>query len=493
MDMPLKTLKALEFENTFHRLGSDFYTEVVPQGLLQPFLVGSSPRVARLIGLDPKAEKTPEFVDLFSGKTLLPGFQPLAMVYSGHQFGYYNPQLGDGRALLLGEVLAKEGKWDLVLKGAGLTPYSRSGDGRSVLRSAIREFLGSEALAGLNIPTTRALCVIGGEDRIFRERVETSATLLRVSESHVRFGSFEYFHHNENKAAVKQLADHVIAQHFPEAEDAKNPHEKYTRFFASVIQKTAGMIAHWQAVGFAHGVMNTDNMSILGQTFDYGPFGFMENYEPGYICNHSDHKGRYAFDQQPKIGLSNLNALGYALMSLIPREALIEALQEYEAAFNQAYAALMRKKLGLSAPQEDDPALWEGLLALMERQAVDYTLCFRRLSEHALDGEHVELCGLFEHHPDFSQWLARYNRRLKQQNEADELRQKRMKQVNPKYILRNYLAQVAIEKAENARDFSEIDRLRTLLDDPFDEHPGMEDYAKESPEWGKSLEISCSS
>jgi len=492
--MNLRPLTQLKFDNTFHRLGDVFYTEVKPEGILKPFLVGASSRVAELIGLDPKALRTADFLDLFSGITLLPGFQPLAMVYAGHQFGSYNPQLGDGRALLLGEVVAKNGKWDLVLKGAGLTPYSRRGDGRSVLRSAIREFLGSEALAGLGIPTTRALCVIGGEDSIYRERVEKSATLVRVAESHVRFGSFEYFHHNEKTEAVKQLADYVIARNFSEAENSiKKPEDKYLYFFRSVIQKTAEMIAHWQAVGFSHGVMNTDNMSILGQTFDYGPFGFMEDYEPGYICNHSDHQGRYAFNQQPKIGLSNLNALGYALMSLIPREALIEVLQAYEPTFDKCYAALMQKKLGLSGPQEEDSVLCEDLLKLMEQHAVDYTILFRRLSEYKIDGEDAGLYRLFAHEEDFGRWLARYNHRLKRQDEADEVRQKRMKRVNPKYILRNYLAQVAIEKAENTRDFSEINRLRTLLDKPFDEHPGMEEYAKESPDWGKSLEISCSS
>ena len=494
MSAQLKQLNQLEFNNTFHRLGETFYTEVQPQGISKPFLVGASPRVATLIGLEAKALKTADFVDLFSGNALLPGFQPLAMVYSGHQFGFYTPRLGDGRALLLGEVVRENGKWDLVLKGAGQTPYSRGGDGRSVLRSAIREFLASEALAGLGIPTTRALCVIGGEDRVYRERAETSATLLRVAESHVRFGSFEYFHHNQEEEAVKRLADYVIAHHFPDAAaPVKNRKNPYQLFFMSVIKKTAEMIAHWQAVGFAHGVMNTDNMSILGQTFDYGPFGFMEDYDPVYICNHSDHKGRYAFNQQPKIGLSNLNALGYALMSLIPREALIGSLQEYEPAFDKCYAALMREKLGLSGTQAEDTSLRDDLFRLMEKHAVDYSIFFRSLSAYSIDGKDTDLSSLFGRHEDFAHWLTRYNHRLKQQGEADEVRQTRMKRVNPKYILRNYLAQMAIEKAENERDFSEIDCLRTLLDKPFDAQPGMERYAEASPEWGKSLEISCSS
>lgn len=488
--MHLLTLKQLEFNNTFYRLGESFYSAILPQGISNPFLVSASHRVAQLIGLDPKELSTSYFIDLFSGNTLLPGFQPLAMVYSGHQFGFYNPQLGDGRALLLGEVDCKTGKWDLSLKGAGMTPYSRRGDGRSVLRSSIREFLCSEAMAGLGIPTTRALCVIGGEDNVYRETVEKSATLVRVAESHVRFGSFEYFHYMENHNALRKLADYVIDHHFPEV---SKEGDKYQQFFVSVVRQTAVMIAHWQAVGFAHGVMNTDNMSILGQTFDYGPFGFMDDYDSGFICNHSDVKGRYAFDQQPRIGLSNLNALGYALSSLISNEDLIRSLQEYEPTFQHCYATLMRKKLGLLGEQEADQALWSGLLELMERSAVDYTILFRTLSDYSLNGENTQLRNLFGNQEGFIHWLERYNHRLRQQDEADQSRQERMKQVNPKYILRNYLAQTAIEKAENEHDYSEINRLLTLLYQPFDAHPGMENYAEEPPAWGKSLEISCSS
>ncbi len=486
----MKSLKQLKFNNTFHHLGKPFYSEVNPQGISRPFLVSASQQVAQLIGLRPDEIHTPYFIDLFSGQALLPGFQPLAMVYSGHQFGFYNPQLGDGRALLLGEVDCNAEKWDLSLKGAGMTPYSRNGDGRSVLRSSIREFLCSEAMAGLGIPTTRALCVIGGEDPVFRETVEKSATLVRVTQSHVRFGTFEYFHYTEKPEVLKRLADYVICHHFPESLESD---EKYPHFFGEIIQRTAVMIAHWQAAGFAHGVMNTDNMSILGQTFDYGPFGFMEDYDPGYICNHSDVKGRYAFQQQPAIGLTNLNALGYALSSLMTNEDLIRKLQEYEPTFHACYAGLMRKKLGLLGAQDEDHDLWSDLLQLMENAGANYTILFRTLSEYSIDDTNTELRELFKDQEEFGAWLGRYNGRLKQQEDTGPSRQKRMKAVNPKYILRNYLAQRAIEKAEKEQDYSEVNRLLALLYRPFDEHEGMEAYADAPPDWGKSLVISCSS
>jgi len=487
----MKTLEALPFDNRFHRLGKTFYSEVQPQGLTAPFFVSASEAAASLIDLDPQEFRRPEFTALFSGNATLPGFQPLAMVYAGHQFGFYNPQLGDGRALLLGEVPTKSGRRDLVLKGAGPTPYSRRGDGRCVLRSCIREFLCSEAMAGLGIPTTRALCVIGGEDPVFRDRIEKGATLVRLARSHVRFGSFEYFHYTENDAAVKQLADAVIAEHDPSLSEAK---DKYLQFFSAVIKRTASMIAHWQAAGFCHGVMNTDNMSIVGETFDYGPFAFLDDYDPTYVCNRSDEKGRYAFGQQPEIGYTNLSALGLALSAFITEAEIREALAAYAPAYTQAYAALMRKKLGLSHAQESDQALCDALLALMDFNGVDYTILFRRLSDYEIDTKAPPvLRALFLDGESFESWLAKYNRRLKAQGLSDAERQAGMKAANPLYILRNHLAQAAIEKAEQEKDFSEVDKLLKLLTRPFDEQPGMAAYAEAPPSWAKSLQLSCSS
>jgi hypothetical protein len=487
----VSVLQNLAFNNTFHAMGERFYSEVSPQGLERPSLVSASPMVAQLLGLDPAVFQSQDFIRYFSGNDVLPGSKPLAMVYSGHQFGSYNPQLGDGRALLLGELEGPNGRWDLNLKGAGVTPYSRSGDGRAVLRSSIREYLCSEAMAGLGIPTTRALCIIRGEDAIWREQIEPSATVVRVSESHIRFGSFEYFFHQGMHQQLQQLADYVIEHHFPALQ---NSPDKYAEFFTQVVKRTAELIAQWQAVGFAHGVMNTDNMSILGQTFDFGPYGFLDDYNPAFICNHSDYSGRYAFNQQPEIGLWNLNALAHALSPLLTREQLVEALQQYQGWFIDEYWLLMRSKLGLTETLPDDQRLLEELLTLMARQQVDYTIFFRRLCYFSEPLKNDSLTEMFRHDAQFLTWLKKYALRLeKQQGLTQVQRQQQMLAVNPKYILRNYMAQNAIDQAQQHADYSEVNRLLTLLYSPFDEHPDMENYAGFPPHWGKTLEISCSS
>lgn len=483
-------LNALPFNNTFAQLGERFYTHVSPTRLSDPFLVHANPAAAALIGINPSELKHPQFIDHFSGTTQLPNSTPLAMVYAGHQFGGYTPRLGDGRGLLLGEVEGPQGKWDLHLKGAGKTPYSRFADGRAVLRSSIREYLASEALYGLGVPTTRALCIIGSEEPVYRETVETGATLLRLAKTHIRFGSFEYFHYTKDFEGLKQLADYVIAQHLPEQIEQPNC---YWELLRMAVESTADMIAHWQAVGFAHGVMNTDNMSIIGDTFDYGPYGFLDDYNPKFICNHSDDSGRYAFEQQPGIGLWNLNALAHALSSLIEIEPLKEALGLYEQRLIDTYARLMRQKLGFKEARNEDRAITSALLQLMAREGTDYTLCFRRLCEINQNNSECYLRDLFIDREAIDQWLESYRARLQEENSVDTERQSRMRQANPKFILRNYLAEIAIKKAEQERDFSEIDHLLTLVQSPYDEHPEYEDYAKLPPDWGKHLEVSCSS
>jgi hypothetical protein len=413
------------------------------------------------------------------------------MVYAGHQFGSYNPQLGDGRGLLLGEITGTDGTlWDIHLKGAGKTPYSRFGDGRAVLRSTIREYLGSEALAGLGIASTRALCIVGSHTPVQRESMETAAGLLRLAQSHIRFGHFEYFHYQQRPDLVATLADYVIDRHFPQWSATTDRHEQ---FFNEVVKRTAQMIADWQAAGFAHGVMNTDNMSILGDTFDYGPFGFLDDFNPGFICNHSDHQGRYAFNQQPSIGLWNLNALAHALSSLLSTEQLREALMRYEPQLQQRFNDNMQRKLGLKKTRPEDAQLVSDLLTLLAREGSDYTQFFRQLCDFS---EHEECRQLSDHRVDragFERWAQNYRHRLSFESQTETTRQQQMKANNPKYILRNYLAQKAIEQAEDHGDFSEIERLLTLLQNPFDEHPEWEDYAKAPPEWGKKLAISCSS
>lgn len=487
----MTTLSQLAIKQTFKNLNPALSSAVMPSPLHKPFLVSANPLAAELIGLDKDQLYTEQFVDVLSGRQLLANSQPIAMIYSGHQFGSYNPQLGDGRGLLLGDISTEQhGSWDLHLKGAGKTPYSRFGDGRAVLRSSIREYLGSEAMAGLGIATTRALAIIGSETPVQRESMEKAATLLRLAKSHIRFGHFEFFHYNNRPEIVKQLADHVISQHYPHWQ---NDDDRYYKFLEATVINTAEMIAQWQVAGFAHGVMNTDNMSILGDTFDYGPFGFLDDFNPGFICNHSDHQGRYAFNQQPSIGLWNLNALAHALSSLLNTDQIRQALLQYDGYLFKRFNALMQQKLGLKQTLADDHKLSADLLALLQNQRSDYHLFFRQLCSFDENQSQQPLRDQFLDRQAFDDWAKRYSDRLQAENSDQQQRQQAMKRVNPKYILRNYLAQQAIEAAEDRQDFSEIERLLLLLQSPFDEHPELEDYAKAPPEWGKHLAISCSS
>jgi len=488
-----RTLETLAFDNTHARLPEAFHARVQPTPLTNPFLVSFNPDAAALLDLDPDEAKRPEFVDYFGGGRLLPGSEPVAMLYAGHQFGHYVPQLGDGRAILLGEVRNGTGeKWDLHLKGAGFTPFSRDDDGRAVLRSTIREYLCSEAMHGLGIPTTRALCIVGSEEPVYRETLETGATLLRLAPSHVRFGSFEVFYYRRQIERVRQLADYVIEQHYPHlAAEA----DRYARLLSEVATRTARMIAQWQAVGFAHGVMNSDNMSILGLTLDYGPFGFLDTYDPSFICNHSDRRGRYAFHHQPDIGYFNLRCLAQALEPLVPEEPAQAALETYEATFADCYWSHMRRKVGVSESRSEDQTLIADLLTLLLADHVDYTNLFRALGEFRLtaDQEKEPLRNFFLDRAGFDAWAGRYRRRLEAEGSRDDERKMRMNRVNPKYVLRNYLAQVAIERATRERDSSEIDRLREVLRDPYAEQPEMERYAAPPPDRGKTVIVSCSS
>ena len=310
------------------------------------------------------------------------------MAYSGHQFGQYVEQLGDGRGLLFGQIDSSAGLIDIHLKGAGKTPYSRFGDGRAVLRSVIREYLCGEAMHALSIPTSRALMIIGSDEMVIREKSETAAMLAITAKTHIRFGNFEYFHYNNKPEYVKALADFCIDHYPPYFSKSKN---KYEEFFRSVVEQTACMIALWQANGFSHGVMNTDNMSILGETFDYGPYGFMEDYIPSYVCNHSDHQGRYAFKNQPYIGLWNCSALGHALSSLISEENQDEILKTYESIFQNKLAELYRKKLGFMTARNEDAQLIQGLLDIMGTERLDYTNTFRNLSQAVTETKTNEL------------------------------------------------------------------------------------------------------
>jgi len=491
--MTKRLLETLSFDNTYAQLPESFYARVNPTPFASPpYLVSFNPAAAELIDLDSDQAKRPEFAGVFGGSLLVPGMEPLAMLYSGHQFGVYVPQLGDGRAILLGEGRNARGeKWDLHLKGAGLTPFSREGDGRAVLRSTIREYLCSEAMHGLGIPTTRALCLIGSDHKVYREQVETGAMLVRMAPSHVRFGTFEIFYYRKQHEQLRILADYVIANHFPHLVEGA---DKYVRFFSEVVERTAELIAQWQAVGWAHGVMNTDNMSIHGITLDYGPFGFMDDYDPGFICNHSDHNGRYAFNQQPYIGLWNLSCLAQALLPLAEKEDLKAALDRYSPLLEGRYMELMGDKYGFTETREEDASLIQDLLALMHLHHVDYTNFFRSLGQFQTGSASLNepLRDVFLDRDAFDRWAVRYGQRLHAEGSRDDERLARMNRINPKYVLRNYLAQTAIEKAQQ-KDYSEMDRLLSLLQNPYSDQPGMDSYAAPPPNWGKHLSVSCSS
>jgi uncharacterized protein YdiU (UPF0061 family) len=406
------------------------------------------------------------------------------MAYAGHQFGQYVEQLGDGRGLLLGEIESSEGLIDIHLKGAGKTPYSRFGDGRAVLRSVIREYLCGEAINALSIPTSRALMIIGSDEMVIREKSETAAMLARTAKTHVRFGNFEYFHYNNKPEYVKVLADFCINNYPSYFSRTKNIYEE---FFKSVVEQTACMIAQWQACGFSHGVMNTDNMSILGETFDYGPYGFMEDYFPSYICNHSDHQGRYAFKNQPYIGLWNCSALGHALSSLISEESQGEILKTYESIFQNKLAELYRKKLGFTKLRNDDALLIQGLLDIMESEKLDYTNTFRNLTQAVTEVKTNELDS------DVAMsWIKSFQERHSKESISIPEKLLLMNANNPKYILRNYMAQEAIEAAENS-DFSALETLIEVISSPYDGLKKFEHFSNRSPDWAKDLEISCSS
>ncbi len=489
----MASFQALPFRNHFAELPAAFHEQVHPTALPDPYLVAFNPDAADLLGLDHDAATDPDFLALAAGNQVAAGVEPVAMAYAGHQFGVFVPQLGDGRAILIGDVTNAAGdRWELQLKGAGQTRFSRFGDGRAVLRSTIREYLCSEALAGLGIPTTRALSIVGSDARVLREEPETAAVLIRMAPTHVRFGSFEYFAARQRTEEVRELADWLIGHFHPELAGRE---DRYAAWFLEVTERTARLIASWMAVGWSHGVMNTDNMSILGWTIDYGPYGFLDDYDPGFICNHSDHDGRYAYNQQPGVGLWNVTRLAEALLSLISEPEALVALNRYQPLFEEEYARLMHAKLGLQQAREDDRSLIWALLQVLQAGHVDYTRFFRLLADFDSE-EGAETPALRQecgHLHQFDAWATQYGERLRVEDSVDAERAERMRRVNPAYVLRNYLAERAIRMARDERDYTEIARLHELLRDPFVERPGMEDYFAAPPDWGRELVVSCSS
>jgi serine/tyrosine/threonine adenylyltransferase len=476
----------------FAQLGSAFFTELQPTPLPSPHLVSLNRELAAELGLSAELLAGAPGVAAFSGNVPIAGSRPLASVYSGHQFGVWAGQLGDGRAILLGGMETPSGVQELQFKGAGRTPYSRMGDGRAVLRSSIREYLASEAMHGLGIPTTRALLVTGSPQPVRREEVETAAVVTRVAPSFVRFGHFEHFSAGGRHAELRELADYVIDTFYPHCRGnerlAGNP---YAALLEQVSERTAAMVAQWQAVGFCHGVMNTDNMSILGLTIDYGPFQFLDAFVPTHICNHSDESGRYAYNRQPNVAYWNLFCLGQALLPLIgDQEVALAALESYKTVFPQQMEGRMRAKLGLADERSGDRELIEGILQLLAAGAVDYPIFWRRLSRFvAGTAAASEVRDLFPDRDGFDAWFPQYEARLPDERGSAGAG---MLRTNPNHVLRNHLCELAIRQAKLG-DFSEVETLLSLAHAPFDEHPGHEDKAGFPPDWATHIEISCSS
>ena len=522
-------LASLQFDNRFIReLPADpltgnsrrqvtgaCYSLVRPARVTAPVLVAWSPEAAGLLGLSAEYCLSSEFVRVFAGNALVCGMQPFAMCYGGHQFGNWAGQLGDGRAINLGEIVNGRGqRWVLQLKGAGPTPYSRTADGLAVLRSSVREFLCSEAMFHLGIPTTRALSLILTGEAVERDmfydghpKDEPGAVVCRLSPSFIRFGNFEILASRGDAGLLRRLVDYTIRTDFPELGEPSPA--VYQRWFTEVCRRTAAMIVQWMRVGFVHGVMNTDNMSILGLTIDYGPYGWLEDFDPGWTPNTTDAAGRrYCFGNQPQVAQWNLAQLANALSPLIGEvEPLQEALAVYSGDFQQGWQAMVAGKLGLAAFETGDDDLVHELFALLQALEMDMTLFFRNLSRFEVSESPTEGIPAFlleacyrppspESRSRLGVWLGRYGNRLQQESLPEEERRQRMNRINPRYVLRNYLAQMAIDRAEQG-DFSLVRELLDLLRTPYDEQPEREEFARKRPEWARNRAgcsmLSCSS
>lgn len=487
---------------SFTLRGDDVCQATTPSPLPHPYWVAISPDAARLINLPLGSNGLPTdplWLDLLAGNCLktktIEFDNPIATAYSGHQFGVWAGQLGDGRAILLGDLEGQE----LQLKGAGKTLYSRMGDGRAVLRSSIREFLCSEAMHALGIPTSRALSVVGSKHAVRRESIETAAICARLAPSFIRIGHFEHHASLQNIVRLKELADLLIADFYPECANDSQP---YLSLFGSICLRNAILVAQWQSVGFCHGVLNSDNISALGLTIDYGPFGFLDHFQIDHICNHSDSGGRYAYHRQPQVMHWNMACLASAMLPLIEmdhsteeaQELLRSALGEFPIVYAKEWQSLFRKKLGLQEERDSDIELIERLLQAMHDSRVDFTNFFRSLGNlrKGMSLEDIVLRNDFVDRKSIDQWFTDYLARLSQESADDESRKILMNHANPKYILRNYLAQMAIEKAQHD-DFSEVMTLLNVLRNPYDEQTEFESYAKPPPLDMQHISVSCSS
>jgi uncharacterized protein YdiU (UPF0061 family) len=450
----------------------------------------ASPRLVKLnrplalqLGLDPELLESPEGAEILAGKRLPDGADPIAMAYAGHQFGHFVPQLGDGRAILLGEVIDADGiRRDIQLKGSGPTPFSRRGDGRAALGPVLREYIVSEAMAKLGIPTTRSLAAVVTGEVVMRETALPGAVLTRVASSHIRVGTFQFFASRGDTEGVRRLADHVISRHYPHAANAMRP---YHALLEGVIGRQAELIARWLLIGFIHGVMNTDNCSISGETIDYGPCAFMDAYDPAAVFSSIDEQGRYAYANQPRIALWNLTRLAECLLPLLADEqdkAIAEAqelLGAFAEKFTAAYQAGLRSKIGLFTARDGDEALVQDLLDAMAQNQADFTLTFRHLGDAALGPDHdSEVRAQFTDPTAFDGWAARWRQRTADEPQSADQRRNAMRAVNPAFIPRNHHIEAVIEAAVNRDDYAPFEELLAVLANPFDDQPDFAAYAE---------------
>jgi uncharacterized protein YdiU (UPF0061 family) len=482
MNVPPRADAFFPFDNTYARLPDRFFARLAPTPVPAPRLIRLNDILARHLGLDPEALSSPKGVEILAGNQTPAGAEPLAMAYAGHQFGTWVPQLGDGRAILLGEVIGQNGvRYDIQLKGAGRTPFSRMGDGRAVLGPVLREYVASEAMAALGIPTTRAAAAVTSGELIMRETLLPGAVLTRVAESYVRVGTFQFFAARGDVEALRLLADHVNARHYTGAAEAERP---YRALYDAVIARQADLVAKWLLIGFIHGVMNTDNMSIVGETIDYGPCAFMDTYHPETVYSSIDHMGRYAYGNQPQIAHWNLSCLGQALLPLLGEEdetavrEAQEALGAFPALFEAAWLGGMRHKLGFFEERNGDLALAQDLLNCMAENHADFTLTFRRLCEVAGAGQAADgpIRSLFDNPAIFDVWAAQWRRRLTEEPRDDEERRAAMRAVNPAFIPRNHLVEEAINAALDG-DLIPVEDLLTVLLTPYEDQPAFARYA----------------
>jgi len=473
------------FENTYARLPGRFFSRLAPTPVAAPRLVKVNVELARTLGLDPVALASARGVEILAGNHVAEGAEPLAMAYAGHQFGHFVPQLGDGRTNLLGEVVGLDGvRYDIQLKGSGPTPFSRGGDGRAALGPVLREYIVSEAMAALGVPTTRALAAVTTGERVLRETALPGAVLTRVAASHLRVGTFQYFAVRRDTEGIRLLADYAIARHYPEAAQAEQP---YRALLEGVIARQARLVAQWMLLGFVHGVMNTDNTSISGETIDYGPCAFMEAYDPVTVFSSIDAQGRYAYGNQPRAMLWNLTRLAEALLPVLVEEAGSEeaalaaandALAGFAPQFETARSAGLRRKLGLFTEREGDTELIEDLLERMAAQRADFTLTFRRLGDAAPGPEgDGGVRALFSDPGAYDAWASRWRVRLKEEPSSDEARDMAMRAVNPAFIPRNHMVEAALEAAVWRQDFKPFGELLEVVSRPYEDRPGLERYA----------------